>query len=154
VIPVQEDVGITGHHFIFRAAARYNKGLVVLCSVAFKSSFTVLVTVKRGSAHANKSIQNIRKLIHCSMCEDRAFYPDTNYPIGEYDCDFLHLVSASWFRTLCCYMTPEAIARQLLGKLTPMAMNIQATIEELLEGVFYRQSVLKLHREAQQDEES
>jgi hypothetical protein len=34
-----------------------------------------------------------------------------------------------------------------------MAMNIQSTIEELMEGVFYRQSVLKLYGEAQQDEE-
>ncbi|PNF42946.1 hypothetical protein B7P43_G11497 [Cryptotermes secundus] len=66
---------------VARAAARYNKGLIVLCSIAFKSSFTVVVTVKRGSAHANKSIQNIRKLIHCTMCEDRTFYPLTNYPI-------------------------------------------------------------------------
>ncbi|XP_069698025.1 TRMT1-like protein [Periplaneta americana] len=66
---------------VARAAARYNKGLHVLCSVAFKSSFTVIVTVKRGPTHANKSIRNIRKLIHCSMCEDRTFYPLTNYPI-------------------------------------------------------------------------
>ncbi|XP_021922557.1 TRMT1-like protein isoform X2 [Zootermopsis nevadensis] len=66
---------------VARAAARYNKGVHVLCSVAFKSSFTVLLTVKRGPTHANKSIRNIRKLIHCSMCEDRTFYPLTNYPI-------------------------------------------------------------------------
>ncbi|KAJ9576465.1 hypothetical protein L9F63_006678 [Diploptera punctata] len=66
---------------VARAAARYNKGLHVLLSLAFKSSFTVILTVKRGPTDANKSIRNIRKLVHCSMCEDRTFYPLTNYPV-------------------------------------------------------------------------
>ncbi|GLH09042.1 hypothetical protein R5R35_012544 [Gryllus longicercus] len=61
-----------------RAAALHNKDIEVLCSVSWKSSFTVLVMVKRG---AKKSLSNIRRLIHCNMCEDRAFYPISNHPI-------------------------------------------------------------------------
>lgn len=61
-----------------RAAALHKKDLEVLCSVSWKSSFTILVMVKRG---AKKSLNNVRRLIHCNVCEDRAFYPITNHPL-------------------------------------------------------------------------
>jgi hypothetical protein len=47
-----------------------------------------------------------------------------------------------------------SIARQALDKRVPTAINIQTTIEELLEAVFCTQSVPKLYMEAQQDQES
>ncbi|KAG0716697.1 TRMT1-like protein [Chionoecetes opilio] len=68
---------------VVRAAAKSNKGVEVVCCVALKSFITVLVRVLRGPAAANKCVRKIRRVIHCCMCEDRAFYPETVYPIEE-----------------------------------------------------------------------
>ncbi|XP_066993393.2 TRMT1-like protein isoform X2 [Anabrus simplex] len=64
-----------------RAAARYNKGLRMLFCVSLKSSFTVVATVERGATHANTSLSQISRLVHCNMCEDRAFYPLSKFPV-------------------------------------------------------------------------
>lgn len=66
-----------------RAAAKSNKGVEVVCCVALKSFITVMVRVLRGPAAANRCVRKIRRVIHCCVCEDRAFYPETVYPIGE-----------------------------------------------------------------------
>lgn len=67
-----------------RAAAKSNKGVEVLCCIALKSFITVMVRVLRGPAAANRCVRKIRRIIHCCVCEDRAFYPETVYPIGEF----------------------------------------------------------------------
>lgn len=66
---------------VVRAAAKCNKGVEVLCCVALKSFITVIVRVIRGPSTANKCVRKIRRIIHCCMCEDRAFYPQTVYPL-------------------------------------------------------------------------
>lgn len=68
--------------YISRAAAKCNKGIEVVCCVALKSFITVIVRVLRGPAAANKCVRKIRRVIHCCLCEDRAFYPQTVYPLG------------------------------------------------------------------------
>jgi hypothetical protein len=42
------------------------------------------VQIDKGPAKANESLKNVRSLIHCNICEDRAFYPDTNYVDGNF----------------------------------------------------------------------
>lgn len=68
---------------VVRAAAKSNKGVEVVCCVALKSFITVLVRVLRGPAAANTCVRKIRRVIHCCVCEDRAFYPETVYPLEE-----------------------------------------------------------------------
>lgn len=68
---------------VVRAAAKSNKGVEVVCCVALKSFITVMVRVLRGPAAANRCVRKIRRVIHCCVCEDRAFYPETVYPIEE-----------------------------------------------------------------------
>lgn len=68
---------------VVRAAAKCNKGIEVVCCLALKSFITVIVRVLRGPSAANKCVRKIRRLIHCCLCEDRAFYPETVYPIEQ-----------------------------------------------------------------------
>ncbi|XP_027229225.2 TRMT1-like protein [Penaeus vannamei] len=68
---------------VIRAAAKCNKGIEVVCCVALKSFITVIVRVLRGPAAANKCVRKIRRVIHCCLCEDRAFYPQTVYPLEQ-----------------------------------------------------------------------
>ncbi|XP_050737124.1 TRMT1-like protein [Eriocheir sinensis] len=68
---------------VVRAAAKSNKGVEVLCCIALKSFITVMVRVLRGPTAANRCVRKIRRVIHCCVCEDRAFYPETVYPIEE-----------------------------------------------------------------------
>ncbi|XP_063889991.1 TRMT1-like protein isoform X3 [Scylla paramamosain] len=80
-----EDVSVLLHQrpFDFVAAAKSNKGVEVVCCVALKSFITVMVRVLRGPAAANTCVRKIRRVIHCCVCEDRAFYPETVYPLEE-----------------------------------------------------------------------
>lgn len=64
-----------------RSAAIHNKGLKVLCVLSVKSSITIILQILKGPAQANACLANIKPLIHCTMCEDRAFYPLSIYPI-------------------------------------------------------------------------
>ncbi|XP_068224251.1 TRMT1-like protein [Palaemon carinicauda] len=68
---------------VVRAAAKCNKGIEVLCCLALKSFITVFVRVLRGPSAANKCVRKIRRLIHCCLCEDRAFYPETVYLVEQ-----------------------------------------------------------------------
>ena len=69
---------------MFRAAAKCNKGIEVMCCVAIKSHITVIVKILRGPAAATECVHKIRRLLHCCICEDRVFYPETIYPIGRF----------------------------------------------------------------------
>jgi hypothetical protein len=57
------------------------------------------------------------------------------------------------WRLKATIVAPEkmSIARQLLGKHIPMAVNIQTTLEELLEALSCVWPMPKLYREDQQD---
>lgn len=69
-----------------RTAAKYNKSISVLCSFVHKSTFTIAVMSQKGPALANESLENIRLIKHCMVCEDRAFYPIPNgFPIDPKD---------------------------------------------------------------------
>ncbi|CAH1785372.1 unnamed protein product [Owenia fusiformis] len=64
-----------------RSAARCNKGLEVLCTVAVEHFVLTVVKICRGPTHADRCLPKVHKLIHCHMCQDRAFYPETHTPI-------------------------------------------------------------------------
>lgn len=65
-----------------RTAVKYNKSLSVLCCFMHKSSFTVAVITRKGPSLANKTVENIRPIKHCMVCEERGFYPVPNgFPI-------------------------------------------------------------------------
>lgn len=58
---------------LHRAAARCNKGIEVLLSVALEHFVLVIVRVLRGPSLADESIKMISNLIHCHWCEERIF---------------------------------------------------------------------------------
>lgn len=68
-----------------RAAARYSKGLEILCTIGFKSqqSFTIIAKVKKGGSYVKASLGNIKRLVHCSLCEDRQFVPNSDFVIDS-----------------------------------------------------------------------
>ncbi|KAL3870641.1 hypothetical protein ACJMK2_038688 [Sinanodonta woodiana] len=66
-----------------RCASRYNKGIEVLYTVCSNDYFLIVLRVGRGQKHANTSLNQIAYLLHCQMCEERAFYPETHTPIEE-----------------------------------------------------------------------
>lgn len=76
-----------------KAAARYNKGLKIHCIAGYKpqQSCTIIASVKKGANHANESIQNVRRLLHCSICENRKFFPISEFVLDSpetfLDCD-------------------------------------------------------------------
>ncbi|XP_063282261.1 TRMT1-like protein isoform X2 [Pelobates fuscus] len=63
---------------IARAAARCNKGIEVLLSVALEHFVLVVVRVVRGPTQADESIKKINMLIHCHWCEERIFQKEGN----------------------------------------------------------------------------
>ncbi len=71
------------YNFHYRAAARCNKGFEVLYSVGVEHFIQVGIRIKRGPSHADKSLQNIGKLLHCQMCEEWAQIPNSRAPLGE-----------------------------------------------------------------------
>ncbi|KAE8611055.1 hypothetical protein XENTR_v10012320 [Xenopus tropicalis] len=74
-----------------RAAARYNKGIDVLLSVAVEHFVLVVVRVLRGPTQADESIHKIHSLIHCQWCEERIFQKEGNMvqenPYKNLPCD-------------------------------------------------------------------
>ncbi|GCC29765.1 hypothetical protein chiPu_0008207 [Chiloscyllium punctatum] len=72
----QMDANVLMHlrAFDFMAAARCNKGIEVLFSVALEHFVLVVVRVLRGPTQADESLKKIRRLIHCQWCEERVFY--------------------------------------------------------------------------------
>ncbi|XP_029474597.1 TRMT1-like protein [Rhinatrema bivittatum] len=61
-----------------RAAARSNKGIEVLLSVALEHFVLVVVRVLRGPPMADDCVKKIRRLIHCRWCEERIFQKEGN----------------------------------------------------------------------------
>lgn len=76
---------------IARAAARCNKGIEVLLSVALEHFVLVIVRVLRGPSLADESTKMINNLIHCHWCEERIFQKDGNMieenPYKQLPCD-------------------------------------------------------------------
>uniref|UniRef100_A0A8C5RBV9 tRNA (guanine(26)-N(2))-dimethyltransferase n=1 Tax=Leptobrachium leishanense TaxID=445787 RepID=A0A8C5RBV9_9ANUR len=76
---------------IARAAARCNKGIEVLLSVALEHFVLVIVRVVRGPSQADESIKKINMLIHCHWCEERVFQKEGNMveenPYKQLPCD-------------------------------------------------------------------
>ncbi|KAK3590545.1 hypothetical protein CHS0354_015523 [Potamilus streckersoni] len=66
-----------------RCASRYNKGIEVLYTVCSNDYFLIVLRVGRGQKHANISLNKVSYLLHCQMCEEREFYPETHTPIEE-----------------------------------------------------------------------
>ncbi|KAG7167130.1 TRMT1-like 1, partial [Homarus americanus] len=126
---------------VVRAAAKCNKGVEVLCCVALKSFITVIVRVLRGPSAANKCVRKIRHIIHCCMCEDRAFYPQTVYPLEQpyslLSCDCWSKSAGKWAvelgpvwcdeifdPTFCQAMLSQATKLQLPHKVTTLLTTI------------------------------
>ncbi|XP_063816133.1 TRMT1-like protein isoform X2 [Pseudophryne corroboree] len=76
---------------IARAAARCNKGIEVLLSVALEHFVLVIVRVLRGPSLADESTKMINNLIHCHWCEERIFQKEGNMveenPYKQLPCD-------------------------------------------------------------------
>lgn len=70
---------------VSRSAARFSKSIEILLSFVSKNSITMIVTVKKGADSAVKCMKNIKTLVHCSVCEERAFLPDNDgFVVGMY----------------------------------------------------------------------
>lgn len=54
-----------------------------MCVLSLKSTITIIVKVLKGPAQANNCMSNVKQLVHCNMCEDRAFYPSSVFPVGQ-----------------------------------------------------------------------
>lgn len=54
---------------IFRSAARYNKGVKVLCSVAVEHFVLVAFSIQRGAKHADRCLDNVQNIVHCKLCQ-------------------------------------------------------------------------------------
>ncbi|XP_040187155.1 TRMT1-like protein isoform X2 [Rana temporaria] len=76
---------------IARAAARCNKGIDVLLSVALEHFVLVIVRVLRGPSLADESLKMISNLIHCHWCEERIFQKEGTMleenPYKQLPCD-------------------------------------------------------------------
>ncbi|KFP26268.1 TRMT1-like, partial [Colius striatus] len=76
---------------VARAAARCNKGIEVLLTVALEHFVLVVVRVLRGPSPADDSAKKIRYLIHCQWCEERIFQKEGNMveenPYQQLPCD-------------------------------------------------------------------
>ncbi|XP_068118483.1 TRMT1-like protein [Hyperolius riggenbachi] len=76
---------------VARAAARCNKGIEVLLSVALEHFVLVIVRVLRGPTPTDDSIKMINNLIHCHWCEERVFQKEGNMleenPYNQLPCD-------------------------------------------------------------------
>lgn len=68
---------------LVRAAARYGKGLRVLCCASFKAqqSFTIIVRVEKAPKAAVECLSAIKRLLHCRVCEDRRFLPNSEFAV-------------------------------------------------------------------------
>mgnify|MGYP002716643883 CR=1 FL=1 len=64
-----------------RTCAKYNKGLKVLCSLAYKpqQSFTIIVKTCKGSENSQNALENIKLLAHCIKCESHKFIQNSNF---------------------------------------------------------------------------
>ncbi|KAG9474186.1 hypothetical protein GDO78_004474, partial [Eleutherodactylus coqui] len=101
---------------IARAAARCNKGIEVLLSVALEHFVLVIVRVLRGPSLADESTKLLNNLIHCHWCEERIFQKEGNMieenPYKQLPCD--------------CYKSMPGRSAVMLGKRKSQEMNTNA----------------------------
>lgn len=62
----------------FRSAARFAKSIDVLLAIVIKNSITIIVQVRKGAESAVQSLRAVKPLIHCTVCEERAFLPENH----------------------------------------------------------------------------
>ncbi|XP_043941246.1 TRMT1-like protein [Protopterus annectens] len=76
---------------IARAAARCNKGIEVLLTVAVEHFLLIVVRVLRGPTQADETVKKIRHLLHCQWCEERVFQKEGTMleekPYHQLPCD-------------------------------------------------------------------
>lgn len=68
---------------IVRSAAKCNKGIDVLLSSCIQDQFLIIVRVLRGVKEGDRCVEKITPLLHCQMCEERVFYPNSLSPQEE-----------------------------------------------------------------------
>ncbi|XP_033102089.1 TRMT1-like protein [Anneissia japonica] len=69
---------------VAKAAARCNKGIEVLVSVAYEHFILVMVRVVRGPQHADLSVEKVQQVIHCLICGDRCFLQGNHTVESDY----------------------------------------------------------------------
>ncbi|XP_072176779.1 TRMT1-like protein isoform X2 [Diadema setosum] len=75
-----------------RAAARCNKGVEVLACVAVEHFVLVILRVRRGAGQADRSVGQVKHVLHCQMCKVRCFVdnsltvPSSLYPLLPCSC--------------------------------------------------------------------
>ena len=52
-------------------------------TIAVEHFVQVGVLINRGATHADASIGQVRRVLHCQMCEEWALHPDTRSPLGK-----------------------------------------------------------------------
>jgi tRNA G26 N,N-dimethylase Trm1 len=67
---------------IFTSADKCNKGVEVLLSSCIHDHFLIIVRVLRGAKEGDRCVEKITPLLHCQMCEERVFYPNSLSPQG------------------------------------------------------------------------
>lgn len=55
--------------FVYRAAARCNKGFDVLYITGVEHFVQVAVRVRRGAQQADRSVAHLGTILHCSLCQ-------------------------------------------------------------------------------------
>ena len=71
------------HYYVCsRAAARCNKGVEVLYTIAVEHFIQVAFYIRRGATQADTCVNQLRSVLHCQRCEEWAVYPDTRAPVG------------------------------------------------------------------------
>ena len=67
----------------YRSAAKANKGIEVLHSVCVEHFVQVCVRIQRGAAHADRCVTQLRKLLHCQICQQWAVCPASHMICGN-----------------------------------------------------------------------
>ncbi|CAC5419690.1 unnamed protein product [Mytilus coruscus] len=65
---------------IVRSCAKCNKGIDVLLSVCAHDNFLIVVRILRGAKEGDSCIDKIVPVLHCQICEERVFHPNTLSP--------------------------------------------------------------------------
>lgn len=66
--------------FDFVSCAKCNKGIDVLLSVCAHDNFLIVVRILRGAKEGDSCIDKIVPVLHCQICEERVFHPNTLSP--------------------------------------------------------------------------
>ena len=85
----------------FRAAARCNKGFDVLYTVSQEHFISVAVRINRGPPKADASLAKVQRVLHCQMCDERVFFPESHTPIGR-------KLEFQYFVTFFCHIAAKS----------------------------------------------